>query len=231
MTDTIKRFTERLEKDWLPSFCGALHRDYPSDGFKVSSIGKLDEFDALWFMRAIDNQLVSESEGFFVAPRSAAKEQIFWQGTRNVTPRPITLWVEPIITIGALTRLHSEYGWPIENLGAQSKTWAFDLVCYESASDREIIACEVKKNQKEVEKMLDFMNVHCGKFPLDSEPENSIERNAYRKVQAIRESWAKLFWALGPGGNGQLFCVDREKYSQKFRLIPTSEELLEYKNA
>jgi hypothetical protein len=50
----------------LPSFCGAPHRNYPPDGFKTSSIRKLDEFDAHWFMRAVDSNLVVESEGFFV---------------------------------------------------------------------------------------------------------------------------------------------------------------------
>jgi len=77
VTNTIIVFTERLEKDWLLSFCGAPHRNYTPDGFKTSSISKLDEFDAHWFMRAIDSGLVTESDGFFIAPRSAAKEQIF----------------------------------------------------------------------------------------------------------------------------------------------------------
>lgn len=231
MIDTIETFTERLKKDWLPSFCGAPHRDYPLDGFKASSIKKLDQLDAHWFMWAVDNELVSESEGFFVAPRSAAKEQIFWEGATNVTPRPITLWLEPIITIGALARLNAQFGWPIENLGAQSKTWAFDLVCYETASDREVIGCEVKKSLREIEKLLAFMNAHGGKPPLDSEPANSAERNAYRKVQGIRRSWPKLFWALWPGGKGKIFSVHREKDSEKFRLVTAAEELLRHENA
>ena len=231
MTNTITIFTERLEKDWLLSFCGAPHRNYTPDGFKTSSIQKLNEFDAHWFMRAIDSDLVAESDGFFVAPRSAAKEQIFWQGAKNVTPRPVTLWVEPVITIGALARLAEEYGWPVDNLGSQSKTWEFDLVCYEARSDNEVIACEVKKDRKEIEKLLHFMNVYCVQNPLDSEPVNAAERNAYRKVQGIRKSWPKIFWALGPGGNGQVFLVLRENGSEIFHLDPVSEEFLKYENA
>lgn len=182
-------------------------------------------------MRAVDGGLVSESEGFFFAPRGAAKEQIFWQGERKSTPRPITLWVEPIITIGALARLNAEYGWPVENLGAQSKTWAFDLVCYQKASDRKLVACEVKKESKEIEKLLAFMNAQCGRPPLDPEPKNSAERNAYRKVQGIRRAWPKLFWALGPGGKGLVFRIHRENDSEHFRLDSTSEESLRYENA
>jgi len=231
MSNPIHKFTDRLQNDWLPSFCSAPHRNYPSDGFKHSSIEKLDEFDAKWFMRAIDDDLVSQSDGFFMAPRSTAKEQIFWQGAKNVTPRPITLWVEPVITIGALSRLNHEFGWPIENLGAQSKTWAFDLVCYDTTSDREIVACEVKKDMKEIEKLIKFMNQHCSNPSLESEPINATEKNAYRKVQGIRRSWPTLFWALGPASGGQVFRVSRENDSEQFFLIPTSKEELRYKNA
>lgn len=231
MTNTITIFTGRLEKDWLLSFCGATHRNYSPEGFKTSSIRKLDEFDAHWFMQAIDSDLVAESEGFFVAPRSAAKEQIFWDGAKNATPRPITLWVEPVITIGALARLTEEFGWPVDNLGTQSKTWEFDLVCYETNSDNEVIACEVKKDEKEIVKLLHFINVYCVQNPLDSEPENAAERNAYRKVQGIRKTWPKFFWALGPGGNGQAFLIIRDNGSEIFRLDRVSEEFLKYENA
>jgi hypothetical protein len=231
VTDAIAMFTDRLQKDWLPLFCNAPHRKYSADGFQYSSIEKLDEFDALWFIRAVENNLVAESEGFFVAPRSAAKEQIFWEGAKNVVPRPITLWVEPVITIGALARLSVEYGWPVDNLGTQSKTWEFDLVCYETTSEREVVACEIKKHGKEIEKLLKFMNVYCVQPSLASEPENATERNAYRKVQGIRKSWPKLFWALGPGGCGQLFEVHREDDSEIFRLDHVSEENLKYENA
>ncbi|TCK07174.1 hypothetical protein [Marinobacterium mangrovicola] len=231
MKDIITAFTDRLQKEWLPSFCNAPHRKYPLDGFKLSSIERLHEFDALWFMQAVDDGLVSESKGSFVAPKSSAKEQIFWEGEKSVIPRPITLWIEPIITIGALARLHVEYGWPIDNLGAQSKTWAFDLVCYENASNKELVACEVKKDMKEIEKLLAFMNEHCRNPPLNADPENSVEKNAYRKVQSIRRSWPKLFWALGPNGNGQVFCVHRENDSELFNLVPIAEEELRYKYA
>lgn len=231
MLDSIAIFTALLHRDWLPSFCDAPHRSFPLDGFKASSITKLDEFDALWFMRAIDAGVVSESGGFFVASRSAAKEQIFWEGAKNVIPRPITLWVEPIITIGALARLNSEFGWPIVNLGAQSITWAFDLVCYESGSNREIIVCEVKKTVKEIEHLLAYMNSYCGKASLELEPEHSAKRNAYRKVQGIRRTWPTFFWALGPCGNGKAFSVQREKGTEMFRLVPVPEEFLRYENA
>jgi len=229
--DSIKIFTRRLHAEWLPSFCEAPHRNYSSAGFKEDSINKLSEYDAYWFMRAVDTGLVSESEGYFVAPQSKAKEQIFWEGEKAKSPRPITLWVEPIITIGALARLNQEFGWPNANLGAQSKTWAFDLVCYDSMSNEEWLVCEVKKHGKEIEVLLHHMNAHCVEDPKAVEPENSKERNAYRKVQGVRNSWPSIFWALGPQGEGKIFQIQREGESQRFCLISTSEDALKYEKA
>jgi hypothetical protein len=40
------------------------------------------------------------------------------------------VWIEPVVTIAAMARLHFEFGWPISCLGMQSKTWAFDLMGY-----------------------------------------------------------------------------------------------------
>jgi len=98
-------------------------------------------------------------------------------------------------------------------------------------SDKEVITCEVKKYGKEIEKLLHFMRIYCVQHPLDSEPENAVERNAYRKVQGIRKSWPKLFWALGPSGNGQVFLVHRETGSEIFHLDLVSDEYLKYESA
>ncbi len=231
MLDSISIFTQRLYDEWLPSFCEAPHRNYPSTGFKMDSIKKLSEYDAQWFLSAVDAGIVSESNGFFLAPQSKAKEQIFWQGEKAKSPRPISLWVEPIITMGALARLNQEFGWPKDTLGAQSKTWAFDLVCYDSVSNKEQLVCEVKKDRKEIEVLLNFMNEHCVKDPTCDEPENSKERNAYRKVEGVRNSWPSIFWALGPRGVGHVFHIQRESNTQRFSLVVTNEDALKYEKA
>ncbi|MDP3847197.1 MAG: hypothetical protein Q8R10_12325 [Pseudomonas sp.] len=231
MPELLAGFTRRLHGEWLPSFCDAPHRNYTSAGFRDESIHKLTEFDAHWFMQAVDARLVSQSDGFFLAPRSKAKEQIFWQGAKAQSPRPITLWLEPVITIGALARLSQQFGWPAANLGAQSKTWEFDLVCYGASSDVELICCEVKKHSKEIAQLLHYMHLHCALAPHAEEPSDPKERNAYRKVQGIRVSWPRYFWALGPGGEGQVFRVQREQETQKFSLIPIAEDSLMYAEA
>src|SRR5262245_22970384 len=123
MTD-LAEFTRRLRQDWLPAFCKPRH--YSEEGFAESSIGGLDPADARDFLTALDHGLVEHKDGVFTAPCSKAKEQIFWEyGPKLVSPRPINLWIEPIITIAGLARLCGEFGWPRSQLGMQSKTWAF----------------------------------------------------------------------------------------------------------
>lgn len=224
MPKTMETFADRLHREWLPSYCNAPHRQYSVEGFKDSTIENLSSFDAMWFMRAIDDDLVTETEGDFLAPRSSAKEMIFWEGAKKEVPRPITLWIEPIITIGALARLSTQFGWPSSQLGAQSKTWEFDLVCYCSDSGAEHIVCEVKKTSKEIEKLLHFMHHYSGKETQEIEPKNQAERNAYRKVQGIRKRWPKLFWALGPNDDSHIFKIIRNEGSDIFDLLLVTED-------
>ncbi|MEH6575418.1 hypothetical protein [Pseudoalteromonas distincta] len=228
MSDALSIFTEQLYETWLPEFCYAPHRNYSTDGFVNESVSKLSEFDATWFLDAVKSGLVEEKDGFFTAPQSKAKEQIFWEGIKSKSPRPITLWVEPVITIGALARLNKEYGWPIERLGMQSKNWAFDMVGYDSDLEHEVLACEVKKQIKEVDDLLHYMHHYSGLSPLDIEPANAKECNAYRKVKGIRHSWPKVFWALGPDGYGKIFHVARKEDSYFFSLVLVDESALNH---
>lgn len=216
--------------EWLPSFCNAPHRNYSVAGFRQESICKLSEFDAYWFLVAVDSKLVFESDGFFVSPQSKAKEQIFWDWGKGKNPRPLNLWLEPIITIGAVARLAKEFGWPIEQLGMQSKTWAFDLVCYDKRGE-EYVVCEVKKTSKEIASLLAVMSSYCVQQPLAQAPANGKERNAYRKVQGVRRSWPRVFWALGPGDAGSAFTVRRDNDPDRFWLNDVGKSALMYQGA
>lgn len=226
MLATLSLFRQRLYDEWLPAYCAAAQRLYATDGFKDSSIDNLTEHDAHWFMRAIDSGLVSHSAGDFSAKKSATKEVIFWEGSKSLSPRPITLWLEPIITIGAIAQLCETFGWPKSLLGAQSKTWAFDLVAYDAASDKEDVVCEVKKTQKEITNLIKHMRHFSCLAPLKQEPKNSIEKNAYRKVVGIRASWPRAFWALGPGNFGSVFIIKRTKNTELFELTEVPNEVL-----
>lgn len=201
-------FRQQMYEVWLPSFCNAPDRNYGVEGFKDSSADKLKEHDAYWFLQAVELGIVSEELGFFTAPRSKAKEQIFWQGLRRKVPRPVTLWIEPIITIGALAMLHQKYGWPINSLGAQSATWAFDLVGYGKNMEDELLVCEVKKTVSEIDTLLKLMKQYANQHDLDAILAGK-ERNAFKKVSGIRRTWPPIFWALGPNEYSLVFKVVR----------------------
>lgn len=94
----LAEFSRRLTEDWLPTYCNDPKRNYSTEGFKYDSI-KVSAQDAKDFMRAIDTRIVTEIEGGrFRMPQSKAVEVIFWEGSKAITPRPITLWLEPVIS-------------------------------------------------------------------------------------------------------------------------------------
>lgn len=228
MPEPLKEFSERLETTWLPSFCYAPHRNHSTDGFKRDSLHNLSEYDARWFLEAVDQGLVTESGGFFRAPQTKAKEQIFWTGTKGVVPRPLTLWVEPIITMGAVARLHVEFGWPADQLGTQSEyPWPFDLVGYHEDLRRERLLCEVKKNGREIGHLVRMMRQYADTLP-PTEPVEGPKRNAYRKSRAIGRSDATVFWALGPGGVGNVFRIERHFDPPRHEIAPRETDALRF---
>jgi hypothetical protein len=227
--DALLEFRERLDDDWLPAFCDPRPPEIVVNGFVEKSIDKLSAFDARWFMTAVDAQLVSHVDGFFATPQNHAKELIFWTGTKQDGRRRITLWIEPIITIGAVARLVHEFGWPADRVGTQSKTWAFDLVCYGTDLRKEPILGEVKKSEAELSALVRFMRRYGGTEPLATEPKNARELNAYRKVKAVRGSWPRYVWALGPKDCGSVFAIRREGSSLRFAMDPIDRNALTYR--
>lgn len=122
---------------------------------------KIEEPDAYDFMDAVDHGLVTYEKGAFVAACSRLKEYMFWEGLRTGVPRRLTLWLEPIITIAGLRRLQRDFGWPPDRLGMQSSTWAFDFVGYAADQETEVIVCEVKRTKREVDSLLELMELHA----------------------------------------------------------------------
>ncbi len=154
---------------------------------------------------------------------------IFWQGLKSVSPRPMTLWVEPVITIGAAGRLHGEFDWPQDLIGLQSKKkWAFDLVAYNRAQ-APVVVCEVKKTNCEIDDLLEAMSLYVSKAPLSEEPMQSKLRNAYRKVVGLRRMKPELFWALGPDNYGKLFRFVPGANTYAARLEEVGEDALKYR--
>lgn len=206
--DVLDEFKRRLFDEWLPAFCHDEKRQFSTDGFNTNSI-KVSAYDAYHFMRALDHNIVINiGGGRYRMPQSKAQEQIFWTGAKGVTPRSLTLWIEPIITIAAMARLHFDYGWPLECLGTQSEKWEFDVIAFKPGDlTHEYIAGEVKKTSKEIDTLLMHMMEICTDGSLDSSTIAPAKVNAHRKCLGLRRCNAPFFWALGPDNDSRLFNV------------------------
>jgi hypothetical protein len=201
-------FSRRLLEEWLPTYCNDPKRKYLMMGYKPNS-NKVTVQDARDFMRALDHGIVTDTGGGrFRMPQSKAIEVIFWEGSKTTIPRPITLWMEPIITIAAIARLHLDYGWPIAYLGTQSEKWEFDLMAYKPPDlKNEHIAGEVKKSSKELDELLNNLQIFRAEDSLDYRTASRVEKNAHKKWLGLHRCHAPFFWAVGPGGDSRLFEV------------------------
>lgn len=200
-----KRFEDRILTDLLPEFCDDPARRYDPAGFRPD-FHKVDDVDGEDFLRGLDSGLVTIVGRLYQAPRSRAGEQFFWEHERSISPRPITLWLEPIITVAALARLHFDLGWPKDLLGTQSIDWAFDVTAYRDADlVNEHIAGEVKKTVREADRLIELMRGFGARPPDDAVV--GAGRNAYRKVKGLPARRAPLLWVVGPGGYDRVFSL------------------------
>lgn len=219
-----KRFEDRILTDLLPEFCADPARRYDLAGFRPD-FDKVVEVDGEDFLGGLDAGLVTLVGRLYQAPRSRAGEQFFWEHERSITPRPITLWLEPIITVAALARLHLDLGWPKELLGTQSVDWAFDVAAYREADpENEHVAGEVKKTTREADRLIEMMQTFGATAP--DEAIAGPGRNAYRKVKGLRARRAPLLWVVGPGGYGRVFNVHYSGEWQVELEEATARELL-----
>jgi hypothetical protein len=224
-------FKERILGDLLPTFCNHPKRGWGCEGFK-EDWKNVSQKDAADFLRALDAGLVEHQEsGLYRAPKSLAGEQFFWEGKKSILPRPLTLWVEPIITVAALSRLHFECGWPKELLGTQSRKGEFDVTAYRASDlSNEYLACEVKKTIAEQEQMVELMQRFSTDRDTGGALKSSKEKNAFRKLKGLQSRRASIFWALGPNGANKVY---RMTYTDRGAVIfeSASDEALSYPGA
>lgn len=208
-SDAMDTFKKRLFRDWLPAYCNDLNRQYSLEGFVEDSISALSPVDARDFMRALDRQLlVCDDGGRFTAPLSKATEVIFWEHERNTVPRKITLWLEPVITIACVARLHLDFGWPLEMIGMQSDGYAFDVATYPSGClDQMMIAGEVKKTTKELNSLISKLSLCCAEGEHDHCLNLGSRKNAHKKWVGLNRFRGSIFWAVGPGADNRVFRV------------------------
>ena len=133
---------------------------------------------------------------------------MFWEGRKATSPRPITLWIEPVITIAAAARLHLNHSWPKDVIGLQSKKWGFDFVAYQSAnSDVLLLAGEVKKTERELAKLISELNLLSKNACRGNEEPLQVSQNTRKKWNEILLSQPSVFWALGPGAIGHVYEI------------------------
>lgn len=195
MSSSLETFRARLFEEWLPAFCEDPKRNLDPRGF-TSTFAGLAERDATDFMRALDAGVVyDDGGGRYLAARKSAYESLFNHGLRTVTPRPITLSLEPIITVAALGRLHLDYGWPKELLGLQPAKWEFDFAAYVSpTAQSEYVAGETKKSTREVSTLLANLR-------------DPNDKNSHNKLVGLQRRRAPYFWVVGPDMQSSLFAV------------------------
>ena len=196
-----------LYNQLIPAFCDDPKRRCDISTF-VAASNRVVEQDARDFVDAWNAGLIEhQGHGRYRAAQSAASEQFFWTGRNVPGVRSFTLWMEPVITVAALGRLHHRHQWPKHLIGTQSADWAFDVVTVLPDRQGESIAGEVKKTRREVDQLIALME-HFGREPDFIEPTNSgKERNAYKKMAALRLRRAPIFWAVGPDGYNKVFRV------------------------
>lgn len=229
MTRAVKEFERLLYNRLLPEFCSDPARRCELKGFRRGSVN-VGEEDARYFLLAYEAGLVKHrARGEYVCLRSAGFEQFFWEGQRTADPRPFTLWLEPVITIAGLARLHFDFGWPAELIATQSADWAFDLVAFLPDRSTEFVAGEVKKTSREVEQLIELM-MFFGRHASAAPPKAGKARNAYKKIAALRARQPPLFWALGPNGLSRAF---EAKYgaNESVELVPVANHALSFPGA
>ncbi len=226
MTRSLERFKSLILDELLPEFCDDASRSYGRDGFNENSI-QISERDASDFLRAFDaNLIVHHERGLYGASRSQIWEQFFWEGLKSKTPRPVTLWIEPIITVAVLARLHFDFKWPKDLIGTQSKDWAFDAVAFLPGNNNEHIACEVKKTVSELDRMIELMMKYAADTSIDPATMTKTQRNAYNKVSGLKTRHAPIFWAVGPDMASHVFRVSYENGGVAFE--SATPEVLHY---
>lgn len=209
-----QEFWRRLKEDWLPAYCNDPARNYDVAGFRPDT-KQVSDIDARDFMRALDHNIVKvDSGGRFRMPRSSVNEVIFWEHPAKVSPRPISLWIEPVITVAAVARLHLDYGWPLGCLGMQSVDWAFDLIAFKPDDpEHEFIAGEVKATTSELNKFMVGLQECCAAGDHDCADANRARKNAHRKWLGLKRSRAAILWAIGPSSESRVFDVSYSQYS------------------
>jgi len=207
----IDSFHRRVEKEWLPRYlddCG-----YEPGGYSRPQ-DELADLDAKWFLRAIDEPVVDLlPKARLKLPASSVKAAIFWEHSKAITPRPITLHIEGVLSAGMAARLHVEYGWPIARLGFEYPPGeripgrrAFDLGALSSEGIL-VLAGEAKKSARELDHVLKVIQECGAQGEHMHDPEEKGVTNGHRKWQGLVRCRPEIFFTFGPAEDWSIFAA------------------------
>lgn len=198
-------FDNLLKSRLIPEFCSDPDRRLNISGFAEKS-NRLSEEDTEDFLRAWKAGLLfHQGRGQYIIGNAKVHEQFFWTGSKTAELRTFTLWMEPIISMGAIARLHLDYRWPISRLAAQSPDWAYDIIALGNGGPTAIVG-EVKKTRAEVDDLFALM-VQFGANPATPAPSSGKTRNAFKKILSLRKFPAPILWLIGPSRYELVFHV------------------------
>jgi hypothetical protein len=157
------------------------------------------------FFRAIDAGLFELSEKGRCRPRRMRPSTGYCYPLleRPVkTENRVRLWREWLTHAAAPAILHLDYAYPLHDIALDVD--AFDVLVY-SPSNQPLVAVEVKKTSKELDKMLEEMRAleqPGWELKYDIRPSNAAQK--FRSLLALRPVY---FLAAAPAGVSQAYAV------------------------
>ena len=91
----------------------------------------------------------------------------------------------------------------------------------------ELVVCETRPTQRVVDRLIGLIQKHGATPKEDFKHFRPGERNALKKVIALRESASHTLWVPGPNDDGFVFAVARDKAGSVV-LTPTGDSALHF---
>lgn len=202
----VDEFWDLVERDLLPEYLK--DNGYLAGGLRRPA-EQLGGSDVEWFLAALRSGLVQRlPKGELWLPGSPSRTTLFWEHEKSISPRPITLYIEGLVTVATAARLHYVFGWPKWCLGFESSDSAFDLVGILPRRKHEWLAGEAKSTAGGVGRLIGMIQECGSKGPHDDcLSGKAVVLNSHRKWLGLVRSRAPVFFAFGPDRDWHVFEV------------------------